>query len=297
MNRQFNSTDTVTSTVASAHERELLKAGNEYDTLCALLGREYGIDLRAMDKSIVERKCRQYVDKYKLFSLAECLDFIACDQARLQELGDVIYSQSTYFNRQPDDFKFVIDTMIHGPGEVLADETDTLNVWSLGCSTGQEVYTIAVYLMERLGDCRSSRFRVRGSDCSYSAIEKARAGRYKSDDVRRLEPIDYSKYFAKSDRQDELLARPELCQHVTFSPFNLVTSDYKPHQDFACVFLRNAIDFHTPESKALIMTNVRGALRNGGYLILGEDPGIGRRDMWGYGYELIGDGRYQAAVG
>src|SRR5205085_8202169 len=133
MNPLMKNTDT--SVINTTQVRDAAADGNEYETLSALLSREYGINLQAANQAIAKQKLQKYLDKYNLSSMAQCLQFIGCHRDRLQELGDFIYSQSTHFNRQPEDFRFLVER-VQTSGEEMLNKAGRLSIWSLGCSTG-----------------------------------------------------------------------------------------------------------------------------------------------------------------
>jgi chemotaxis protein methyltransferase CheR len=266
-----------------------------FDTLCSLIYREYGVDIRATNRTIVQRKMERYCAQHGLTSLADCLRFIQCGKIHLQEVGDFVYSQNTMFNRQPADFAFLVDTLLREDRSGSASAPDPLHVVCLGCSTGQEAYTVAIHLMEYVFTSPSSRsaFHVAGLDCSQACLRIAAEGKYQTGDVRRLEPIPYAKYFVPSCDGQHIVGA-ELRQLVTFRQFNLITSDYTLERDIDYVFLRNAINFHTASSRASILTKVHRTLRARGYLILGEGPRIGKVDVRDYGFESVAAGYYRA---
>jgi len=283
-----------TSSLKTAN-REEMESG-AFDALCSLLNREYGIDLRATSEDVMQRKLQKYYEKNGLTSLAGCLEFIRGDRARLDEISDFVYSQSTHFNRQAADFKFLVETASHRDRGSASPERKPLTVRCLGCSTGQEAYTISIYLMEYVFTTPESwpDFSVQGSDCSLSSLQKARGGRYGIEDIRRLEPIPYARYFVPGGVGENLSVSPELRRQVEFSQFNLNTSEYDRSQSADYVFLRNALDFHSRESKESILAKLRPTMKDEGYLVLGPDPRIGDLNLFPLGYESLGEGRYRA---
>lgn len=267
----------------------------EYSTLSGILQREYGVDLDEAAVEVIRAKLERYRERRALSSVAECISDIVGDQEQARALGDIIYSQSTHFNRHPDHFEFLVDTVLLEQRGSPATG-DPLSIWCLGCSTGQEPYTIAIYLMERVFTARSGSaapFRLTAADCSPSSLRQAKEARYARDDVKRLEPLAYAKYFV-SDGADHLVVGEDVRQHIEIRPFNLVTSAYVFDRQAEYVFMRNAINFHTRESKRTVLHNLHHLLKPGGYLVLGDCPGMAAGEVAECGYEQVRPGCYRS---
>jgi chemotaxis protein methyltransferase CheR len=264
--------------------------GTDYHTLQQILLAEYGIDLRDYDRDVLARRIADYCQARGLASLAEVVASIGCDAAALRALGDVVYSHTTHFNRTPEHFDYLVDVARQAraarPGETFA-------VWSVGCSTGQEPYSIAIALLARgFEDRDDAPFRVVGSDCSPAALEAAAAARYRVEDVRRLAPLDYKRYFVETG-SNVLEVAPAVRRHVSFGYLNLLTSDYGVEGAFDVVFLRNVLEFHGPAGITTILAKLRSALKSGGHLVQGEKPPMSASDERLCGYECMAPGCYR----
>ncbi len=271
---------------------EGLVQSDEYKQLCQILDDEYGVSVDESDRSIVESKIRRYYERHGFQSLGECLAFIQSDKSRLQEIAELVYSPSTYFNRNARHFRFMAETLLARRTRNEMDATVT-KVWCLGCSTGQEAYTAAIYLRELVfkDDETAKRFSVLGSDCSPSALKRAESGCYAKDDIERLRPLRYAGYFNEAEGGLSVVG-PEIQAHVEFTYFNLTSSDYTPRA-FDYIFLRNALDFHHLRSKLSILKNVRRALKPDAYLILGECPTLSADVVCTTGYNWLESGCYK----
>jgi chemotaxis methyl-accepting protein methylase len=262
----------------------------DYDALRDLLLREFGVELRGIDPAFVEPKIRAYMDRQGVRSLGECLDLVARDPSKLQELGDVVYTHNSAFNRWPAAFTFLVDRLRQ---DSLAREGRELTVWSAACATGQEPYTVAACLLEHVYRDREPAFRVLATDCSPAALRIAEVGRYAIDDVRRLEPMAYQQYFAEAD-EGHVTVRPHVRAHVTFRQFNFLTSDYAALGRIDVGLL--LVEPHTPEASATIVKNMRAVLNDGGYLIAHAALPVPRDEVERCGFEWIQDGCYRAVA-
>lgn len=263
---------------------------NEYQFLVATLEREYGVDLRAASPEVIEAKIGKYREKHNLASTAECIEQIRQAGPQGAALGDVVYSQRTCFNRSPEHFEFVVNTLRREPRVDV--QGAPARIWCAACSTGQEAYTLAIYLLEHAAAAPAG-FRIVASDCSQSALAVAAAGRYHVLDVRELEPIKPEPYFTR-ESEEVWVVRPHVRRDVEFKLLNLVTSDYGFGPEFDFAFLRNALDFHSPQSRAAILSAVRRTLAPGGWLVLGDCPRLEPEDVVACGYALDEPGCYRA---
>jgi chemotaxis protein methyltransferase CheR len=277
----------------TAMTHALVLEGPDYDVLCKILRREYGRDLTEIDPALVQTRLQAFCNRHGLSSVAECVELLQRDEAGLREVGDVVYSHGTWFNREPSQFEFLVRTAEQQRAGRGTPPAGDLSVWCLACSTGQEAYTAAVYLMEHLfpGANDGGAFHVRGGDCSMSSLRIAEQGRYSVEDVRRLEPMAYTKYFA-TDADGCATALPALRRKVTFEHFNLLTSAYPFRDRVDFVFLRCALGFHKPRIRMTILAKVHASLKDGGHLILEPIPDRSPlvRDC---GFESVAPGCYR----
>ncbi|HSR70512.1 MAG TPA: CheR family methyltransferase [Acidobacteriota bacterium] len=261
-----------------------------YQAICGILLREFGVDPSEANALIFQYKVEKYMEKHRLSSAEECVGYILEDKSRLLDLSDHIYSQSTHFNRHPEHFRFMVETSLREGRREKASPENPLRVWSLACSSGQEAYTIAFNLMEHLFPEPESwsSLKVEGADCSRLSLETARKAVYSREDVERLSPLPYHKYFEEAG-PDHLAVLPQVREKVDFDFFNLVEPIYPYLAQMDYVFLRNALDFHTSHSRTAVLSKVRMTLKRGGYLILGDCP-----DALAYGYEEAAPGCLRA---
>jgi chemotaxis protein methyltransferase CheR len=170
-----------------------------------------------------------------------------------------------------------------------------LRIWSAGCSTGQEVYSLAMLFAEEPETWRGWTIDILGSDVSTSCIDRARAGSYSQFEVQRglgiNQMIKWFEEAADGWRAVEALRKP-----VRFQVHNLL--EPAPHPgDFDIVLCRNVLLYLSPEKKALAFERLAGAMAADGWLMLGAgETVIGQTGKLGTDinarglYRLVGDG-------
>ncbi len=165
----------------------------------------------------------------------------------------------TYFLRHPEQFA-ALRRLVFEP----ADPATPLRIWSAGCASGEEAYSLAMTLLEcgRL----SGEDRVLATDISERALEHARAGRYGSWSFRRRLSDLHARYFTGSPPGAEVV--PAVRKLVQFR-WNNLAKDPAPAGPFDVVLCRNVLIYFEAETSAQVLKKLLGAVRPGGYLIVG----------------------------
>jgi chemotaxis protein methyltransferase CheR len=143
----------------------------------------------------------------------------------------------------------------------------TLNIWSAACSTGQEIYSVAMHLQEHFPELPSWKVQLVGTDLSDEVLAKAKAAKFSQIEVNRGLPAALLvKNFQRQGMQWEL--RPEIRNMATFTKLNLIERwPVLPAMDI--VFLRNVLIYFAPDVKRMILEKVRKVMAPQGVLFLG----------------------------
>lgn len=204
-------------------------------------------------------------------SVDEYLSRLDGDAGELQALLNAVTIQETHFFRNPPQFRalrqHVLPQLIR---RAAASGTRRLRVWSAGCSTGEEPYSVAMLLRELLPLTDGWDVRVLATDVSTRALEAARAGRYGSRALVAAPPEDVARWFVRNG--DEHVVRPEVRELVEFRHHNLVTEPvpFGPDEPIDLLLCRNVTIYFSRETTRRLMTQFHRALAEGGYLFLGH---------------------------
>jgi chemotaxis protein methyltransferase CheR len=177
----------------------------------------------------------------------------------------------TYFYRHPDQLAAVAHELL------LRQPLDRpLRIWSAGCATGEEPYTLAMLLLE--AGRAASGDRILATDVSARALEGARAGRYGEWSMRRLDPALRSRFFRPTGRA--LAVADEVRGRIEFRRHNLVTAA-APGQGFDLVVCRNVLIYFSAATAAAVLERLVAALRPGGWLVVApvEIPLLAGQDV------------------
>lgn len=194
-----------------------------------------------------------------------------------EELLDQVTVRETYFFRNPEHFELIRDTILPAV-RTARDPIKRLRVWSAGCASGEEVYSLAILLHE-LGVLEDS--YLLGTDVSPRALSTARAGRYREWSFRAIDPALVPRYFRQE--QQEYVVIDALRKHPTFQQLNLVaerannTNDTDGMGPFDLILCRNVMIYFGAESNARVESRLFDALAPGGWLLTGpSDPTLGQ---------------------
>ena len=229
-----------------------------------------GITLSASKKPLVSGRLAKRLAQSGCASYAEYLDLLA-DQdasAEAQMAVDLLTTNETYFFREPKHFDLLREL-----AQAARAERRTLRVWSAACSSGEEVYSIAMVLDDVLGS--ASPWEVLGSDISTRVLRRARCGHYPLERTDHIPPAYLKKYCLRGiDAQaGTLLIERQLRQRVRFAQVNL--NEALPNLGvFDVIFLRNVMIYFSGDTKRQVVARVLGALKPGGYFCIGHSESL-----------------------
>lgn len=190
------------------------------------------------------------------------------DENEFHLLVELLTINETYFYREPEQIEFVIDKLVPRLLSRRAENAG-LRILSLGCSTGEELYSIAIALHEKFGAGAMPRFYLAGADIDNTALHKARAARYKEFSFRGLDPDLRARYFEAHDAFSWQL-KPELRKQTHFHHFNLLAGKIPPSlTNFDLIFFRNVSIYFDKATRLTALQQLTELLQADGYLIVG----------------------------
>jgi len=194
----------------------------------------------------------------------------AGDNGERQALLDEVTIPETHFFRNPPQIRAL---RAHVLPELLkqASATKRLRIWSAGCSTGEEPYTIAMLVRELLPDHSDWDIRVVATDISMRALSAANEARYGDRAFVMTEPVDQRRFFYLDADTGHYVVRDEIRELVEFRHHNLVTEapPFVPGE-LDLIVCRNVTIYFDRATTKHLMNRLHGCLRDGGYLFLGH---------------------------
>lgn len=233
--------------------------------------RDYcGIYFDDSSKFILEKRLSRRMTGHNLNDFRDYYRFIKYDRNSDKELAaitDILTVNETYFFRELNQLRTLSEEIFEELKETKRD-TKSIRIWSAGCSTGEEPYTIAMLLNERTG-FEDWDIEIGGSDINQSVLQTARKGVYRKNSFRTTEPFYIKKYFAEEEGAYKISDR--IKKFVNFSHLNLLDpfrTRFVGKMDV--ILCRNVLIYFDLASKKRVIENFYDRLNDGGYLLLGH---------------------------
>lgn len=192
-------------------------------------------------------------------------------EEELLRLLDILTINETAFFRNRPQFEFLEDVVIPEMAEEKRKRGDFLfRIWSAGCSTGEEPYSIAISALESLSPRSAWEIRIYASDLSLTALERADQGIYPEAKLQGVGPERGSRYFTES--VDGFRIREEVKRLVIYDFHNLKHENGL--RDLDVVFCRNVLIYFDPDEQQRVVAKLVRALKPGGYLFLGHSESV-----------------------
>lgn len=192
-------------------------------------------------------------------------------EAEFDQIYDLVTTNETYFFREPAQLQAFTDEIVP---DVLSRKTvKKVRIWSAGCSSGEEPYSLAILLQEA-GWYEHAAFEIFASDINQQVLAKARKGAYRESAFRATNPVLREKYFLRGD-DGTWRVRDEVRNRISFGRLNLYDEarvSLLGHLDV--VFCRNVIIYFDDASKKVVVSNFYNRLVDGGYLLLGHSESL-----------------------
>lgn len=252
----------------AVREFEISRA--EFERFRGLMRRMAGIELPPAKMHMVSGRLAKRLREHQLSSFDDYYRLVTSGQAadELHRMVDLLTTHETYFFREPAHFKYLANQIL--PQVVAGSD---FRIWSAASSTGEEAYSLAMVLMDRLGS--SAGWEVFASDISREVLDKARNGVYAMSRTDGI-PREYLRRYCLRGigrREGTLRVDETIRKRVRFAPVNLNESLAKAGQ-FDVVFLRNVLIYFDLEAKQKIVERILGQLKPRGWLIVGHSESL-----------------------
>lgn len=237
------------------------------------LKKHTGVDFSAYKQTTLQRRMHRRMALHRIEQLSQYARFLRGNQKEISELFNDLLINVTQFFRDPRAFRSLkqrfFPALIKQKGRVGGE----LRVWVPGCATGEEVYSLAICILETLGSAVTARIRVQvfGTDLSDIAIHRARMGIFSAAIEKEVSPERLRKFFKKLDGTYQISrAVRDIC---TFARQN-ITAD-PPFSRLDLISCRNVLIYLGSQLQKRVLSIFHFALNPGGYLMLGPSETVG----------------------
>ncbi|HXJ42715.1 MAG TPA: chemotaxis protein CheB, partial [Bryobacteraceae bacterium] len=236
--------------------------------ICVLLRTVTGVDLQLYKRTTIGRRVARRMALQKIDSFEQYMQLLLKDRAELVALCDDIFIHFTRFFRDPEALEALRRSVF---SKILSSTADAIRVWIPGCSTGEEVYSIAMLLIEQLAEHSSqAKLQIFGTDIRDRAIEQARAGIYPESSMVYVSQERQRRFFskvvggnqiAKSLREVCVFARHDVTKDPPFSKMNLISC-------------RNVLIYMGAVLQKRVIETFHHALKPDAFLLLGKSESL-----------------------
>jgi len=247
----------------------------EFRLLRDFVNRYCGIYFADDSAYIVERRLRERLRELGMDDFTEYYRYLQYHpraEAELEAAAEVLTTNETYFFREAYQLRAFTDEILPVVrGRALARGSKRLDVWSAGCSSGEEVYTIAM-LVHASGLFEGWDVRVFGNDISRRVLQKARGAEYTAASFRAMIP-EYNRYFIDTDAGRQV--HPRIRSMCHFGHLNLMNQRRSAIVGRVDVtFCRNVLIYFDDSSRRKVLDSIYQRLHRGGYLLLGHSESL-----------------------
>ncbi len=270
------------SDLRSLLEKIALRERDPVKDITALIEEISGIRLGDQKKRLVEGRLHQRARELSLHELNDYLAYFRTHRhEELKELLSLVSTHTTHFFREPDHFDFLCKTAL----PKLLQQNRPLRIWSAACSSGEEVYSIAMLIhsmfllpaQENPTRKRPLQIELIGTDLDSRSVERAINGVYPYKTLTQI-PSNFAQAYVergKSELSDWMRIRNDLHQLCRFRSANLLSTEW-PVRTADIIFLRNALMYFAPELALQVVERAKSILPEDGYLFLGHsEAGLG----------------------
>ena len=254
---------------------------NEFEKIAKFVYDQVGIHLPLHKINLVKGRLSKRLRHLGFSTFSQYYDYLVNDQTgeELLMLTNEISTNVTSFFREPSQWEYLEKELKH----IEANSKDKkIRVWSAACSSGQEPYTIAIFLLNNLKNPSAWNIKILATDISEEILLKAAKGVYSEEDIKGLPKNMLAKYFEKNKREIkekvfiEYKIKDSIRNMITFRKYNLVHSSYsfiKEHT-FDWIFCRNVMIYFDVTTKNNVVINLTNKIKKNGHFLIGHSESL-----------------------
>lgn len=271
--------------------RDFRFSEKDFQCLRGLVRRHAGINLSEAKRDMVYSRLSRRLRALGLKRFSDYCRLIEDeDPEELVNFTNAITTNLTAFFREPHHFDYLAGTLLPALWAAKSDDR-RLRIWSAGCSTGEEPYSIAMVVKEGLPAGETWDARILATDLDSEVLARAQAGIYAQERIAGLPAARLRRWFLRGcgPSQEKVRVAPELQRMITFRQLNLLNA-WPMKGPFDVIFCRNVVIYFDKSTQRALFDRIAGMLEIGGHLIVGHSESLYRVSDR---FELIGKTIYR----
>lgn len=262
------------------YKNSLFKAelsSSEFDKLSKFIMSEYGIKMPPEKKVMLQSRLQKRLKLLNMSNFKDYLEYLFSPHGQSEEvihMMDVVSTNKTDFFRESVHFDYMLTTAL--PNLLNLYDTRNLEIWSAGCSSGEEPYTIAITMSEFKETHTGLDYNIFCTDISTRMLQQALNGIYKEERIEDIPFVLKKKYFLRSKNRDEQKVRviKPLRDKTNYARLNLLELTPTNTPKYHIIFCRNVLIYFDRPTQFKILNALCSNLVQGGYLFLGHSESI-----------------------
>ncbi len=253
-------------------------SSDDFNRLSEFVFEQSGIKMPPVKKVMLQSRLQKRLRELNITSFKEYADYVFSDEGQKNEIIhmlDVVSTNKTDFFREPVHFDYLNSQVL--PEFISQNQLNyNLKVWSAGCSSGEEPYTIAITLNEFKNNNPKFDYSIIGTDISSVILQNAAAAVYKEERIENI-PLELKrKYFLKSKDRVKKTVRviKDLRKKTTYHRLNFMSDVYNMPDIYDVIFCRNVLIYFNRETQEQVINKLCYKLKSGGYLFIGHSESI-----------------------
>lgn len=256
----------------------------EFTRLSEFIHTQCGIKMPPGKKIMLEARLQKRLKSVGAATFGDYCEYLFNSphgKDELVQMINAVTTNKTDFFREPAHFQILTDIVLPSFVDPASYSGQCFTVWSAGCSSGEEPYTLAMVLSEFAALHPGFRFSVIATDISTKVLEKAQLGIYDEERVAMLPLTIKQRYLMKSkDRsKGQVRIAPELRSLIRFERVNLMDEQYRRPELLDVIFCRNVIIYFERMNQERLLGRLCSSLKPGGYLFLGHSETVHGFDL------------------
>jgi chemotaxis protein methyltransferase CheR len=253
-------------------------SNSDFDRLSKFINFNFGLKMPKSKQIMLQSRLHKRLNELNFNSFSEYCDYLFSVEGQKSEVVnmiDVVSTNKTDFFREPVHFDFLLNNILPDFSKNNLSHR-TFKLWSAGCSSGEEPYSLAILLNEFAQKNINFFYSIYATDISTKMLKNSILAIYNYDKIEPIPLILKKKYLLKSKdpNKKEVRIIKEIRQKIEFKRLNLMDKKYNVNAKFDCVFCRNTLIYFEHDVQENVINKLCEKLKPGGYFFLGHSESI-----------------------
>ncbi|MDR1689309.1 MAG: protein-glutamate O-methyltransferase CheR [Clostridiales bacterium] len=246
----------------------------EFNMIRTYIKSTFGINLGDEKRSLVYSRLRTVLQDKNIDSFSDYYDYLIADKSgeAVTTFIDKITTNHTFFMREVDHFYYFRDTVLPFIKTEFEREKD-LRLWCAGCSSGEESYTLQMFIQDFFKNDKSWNTEILATDISTTVLDKAVYGVYTNESIAALPRTWQSEYFIRQDAETSVVT-DAVKKLITYRKFNLMDEKFHFRKKFQVIFCRNVMIYFDAKTRDELVQKFYDLTEPGGYLFIGHSESL-----------------------